>query len=63
MKNYEDGILLKIYREYSKDESFNFLIKRLKETEMQLGIIKSEYIELKDEFNKLKQNEIQNIKT
>ena len=63
MKTYDDGILLKIYREYSKDESFNFLIKRLKETEIKLGIIKSEYAELKHEFNKLKQNEIQNIKT
>ena len=49
---FEDHILLKIKREYSKDESFALVLKKLSEAQIENGILKSELSELKDKMKK-----------
>ena len=45
--NYEDKLLLKIKRKYSKDEEISLLIQKIKELEFNNGELKSEIEELK----------------
>lgn len=43
-----DRLLLKLKRQYSKDETVALLTKKLKEAELENGILKSELSELND---------------
>lgn len=51
---FEDQILLKIKRKYSKDESFALVLKKLSEAQIENGILKSELSELKEEVTKMR---------
>lgn len=42
MENYEDRVILKLKRQYSKDETVQALTKKLKEVETELGVVTSE---------------------
>lgn len=47
---FDDTILLKIKRQYSKDESFALVLKKLSEVQLENGKLKSELSELQDEI-------------
>lgn len=51
---YEDNVLLRLKRQYSKDESLSFILDRLKKAEMEIGYLKSEIAEKDDEILNLK---------
>jgi len=53
MGNYIDNIVLKLKRQYSKDEFVSHLIKKQSELELELGILKSERDEVIYKLNKL----------
>lgn len=50
----DEWILLKIRRQFSKDESVAALLKIVSELEMDIGVLKSEKDELRYLFNKAK---------
>ena len=50
---YIDGVLLKLRRQYSKDEYVAFLLKRNSDVELELGMVKSERDELEYKLNKV----------
>ena len=45
----DEGILLKLNRQYSEDESFQFLFKFIKHLKFTIGELKSEVSELQDD--------------
>ena len=47
---FNDTILLKIKRQYSKDESFALVLKKLSEVQLENGKLKSELSELQDKI-------------
>jgi len=49
----DDKILLKLYRDYSKDEAVAYLFQKLKEKDLKIGILKSELDELHFENKKI----------
>lgn len=51
---FENTVLLKIKRDYSKDESVNYLLGELKKVKFELGVKNSEICDLKHEVNILK---------
>ncbi len=58
---YDDNVLLKLKRQYSKDEVLGGFVKRIKDLELELGVTRSELDEqidtnknLKEEISKLK---------
>lgn len=50
----DEAILLKIKRQFSKDESIHALLKIISEVRIENGILKSELSEAKTENNKIK---------
>jgi cell shape-determining protein MreC len=50
MSNYIDNVLIKLRREYSKDELVSALSKRLSETEIENGKLKSYIDELESKI-------------
>lgn len=50
--SFEDNILLKLKREYSKDEKIAFVLKKCSDLQIENGILKSEISELKDTLAK-----------
>jgi hypothetical protein len=50
MSNYIDNVLIKLRREYSKDELVNALSKRLSEAEIENGKLKSYIDELESKI-------------
>ena len=60
-RTFEDNVLLRIKRDYSKDEAVAVINKKLKEAEFRNGVLLSEIAELKDEIEYLK-NPTQEIK-
>lgn len=55
-KNWDDRVLLKLKRKYSKDETVAMLIEKLKKVELELGYTKSERDELKYQNKDLNEN-------
>lgn len=53
MNNFENKILLSIKRAYSKDEKFQFVLAKLKEAEIEKGMLKSELSEKEAEIKLL----------
>ena len=51
----EETVLLKIKREFSKDESIALLLQKISSLEFEIGILKSELSEKDDYIFKLKQ--------
>lgn len=57
-KDYFDKILIKLKRQYSKDEVFSAIIKQNSDYEIQIGQLKSEVDYLNDKVSKIsKKNE------
>lgn len=58
---FEDTILLKLKRKYSEQEEMAFLVQKMKEIELDNGMLKSEVAELTDKLkaanSQLKQNQ------
>lgn len=49
--DYEEKILLKLRREYSKDEAVSLAMQKLSEVRIEVGILRSENAELQDKLN------------
>lgn len=52
--NHDDTVLLRLKRQYGKDEAFAELSKRLADAEFKLGELRSENEELKFKLNRYK---------
>ncbi len=50
-QNYIDRTILRLRRQYDKDELVSALNKQIKEKDMEIGMLKSEIDELKHELN------------
>lgn len=67
--DYIDNVLIKLRRTYSKDETVAALDKKLRETEYELGVVRSERDEAVSELDRLRKmekhykNVIENCKT
>jgi len=48
MKKFDQNILLRLRREYSKDEAFKFVSDQLARAQTEIGYLKSELSELRD---------------
>lgn len=46
--SFEDNIILRIRRQYSKDESMNFVLDSLTKAKLEIGMLKSELAEERD---------------
>ncbi len=51
---FDDNILLSLRRQYSKDESFNYLLSEISKLKFKIGELQSENAELQDQLSKLK---------
>ena len=51
--SYEDNVLIRLKRQYSKDEALAAIIKKQKELEKENGILTSERDELNDKLTKV----------
>lgn len=52
-EHFEDTILLKIKRDFTENEAIQQLLKMVSELEVEIGILKSEKLELQDKINKM----------
>lgn len=59
---FEDGVLLRIRRQYSHDEAVGFISQRLSEKEVEIGVLKSEIAELKFLLKRQKKTEKRRVK-
>lgn len=60
---WEQEVLLNLRRQYSKDETVALMSKELSEAHIEIGMLKSEISELKDELKLLKQTSVQAYKS
>jgi hypothetical protein len=51
---YDDSILLKFKRDFTSDEAVNFLLKKVSELQIEIGMLKSELAEKVFECNNLR---------
>lgn len=61
-QTFEDGVLLRIRRQYSHDEAVGFISQRLSEKEVELGVLKSEVAELKFLLKRQRKTEKRRVK-
>jgi hypothetical protein len=59
---YEDNVLIKLRRDYAKDEVVMYALNKLKEKDIEIGILKSEIHELQDNPIELKLLSLKQIK-
>lgn len=59
---FEDGVLLRIRRQYSHDEAVGFISQKLSEKEVEIGVLKSEIAELKFLLKRQKKTEKRRVK-
>lgn len=59
---WEQDVLLNLRRQYSKDETVALMSKELSEAHIEIGMLKSEISELRDELKLLKQTSVQAYK-
>ena len=52
----DSEILLKIYRQYDKDDAVSVYKKKISDLNLQIGILKSDLAEKNDEIQELKKN-------
>lgn len=57
----DDAVLLKIKRQFSKEESVAVLLKKIAEVDFNNGVLKSEIAELKDNITILEEEKLQLI--
>lgn len=58
----EDKVLLKLHRIYSKDEGINYALAEIKRLKMEIGILKSENVELTYKLEQSKKSPILKVK-
>ena len=52
-KRYDDPVTMKIHRAYSKEESISYLLEKISELKVEIGVLKSEKSELEHEVKVL----------
>lgn len=50
-RDWDEGILLKIYRDYTDDEKVNVLIAATRDKDVEIGMLKSTIVELEDKYS------------
>ena len=53
MKNSDNNVLLKLHRQYSTNEGFNYMYNIIKKLRIDIGILKSEISELKHNIDNI----------